>query len=165
MKKILLITLAIAGFAGNLCAEPAADKLKAFIKMEKGHKDDWFSFMKNHAGKKADLLKKHHDEWSDFKQDRIAEWGSGKPITEAQLNQAIALHKKQNADWKSFGEEILKTKADIITKHAKELAQFESSKITAPAIEIPKNASVLEKSVETIKEGAEKIGKEIEDLE
>lgn len=126
MKKILFLAIMIS-LPIVLVAQSAGETLKSFIQMEKGHKADWFDFMKNHIAQKTDLLKKHHNEWADFKQTLVTLWGSGTALSNQPVEQAIALHKKQNNDWKALNDSIQAQKTAIIEKHAKDLAQFEST--------------------------------------
>jgi hypothetical protein len=140
MKKLLLLTLALASFQISQGAVESsqtdtkiADDVIGFKKMEKGHKAAWLIFVQSKQDKKYDLLIKHSNEWFDFGINKLnkvknltsfAELGT---LLRTELTDAISLHRKQREDWKSLCEQEYKAGLDLYNKQEAELQKFEQS--------------------------------------
>ncbi len=138
MKKQILALCALV-LVGNLVAKApktAAEQLIAFNTMELGrggHKEQWFDYMQKGQADKVALLKKHHAEWATFKNSQIkalsdmedASHAAREKFFQEELKQAIALHKKQMAEWEKLCKSHAEEAQKIAAKHKAELAAFE----------------------------------------
>ena len=132
-KQLFCIIALCASSAYAARNKTAADHLMAFNTMEKGHKDDWFKYMKEQCGAKADLLKKQHDEWADFRnaqiikeiEEDLSSHEAKEELLKKRLNDAIALHKKQGAAWEVYAKSHADKAKQLCDKHKKDLSKFE----------------------------------------
>lgn len=143
-NKMLILTavLLFSSIANAFFEQSGIDKLIEFKKMEKFHKDDWFYFTKSIHNAKYDMLRRDHDEWVDFGIQNLMELKNTKDFSaetknelfENQLKKAIALHKKQLADWKSFCEKNQIKGKELRKKHAAQLNAFIEKNLYTPKV-------------------------------
>ncbi|HVX01328.1 MAG TPA: hypothetical protein VHA52_12970 [Candidatus Babeliaceae bacterium] len=136
MKKNRMLGLALlsVSVAVTLTAveKTAADRFIAFNTMEKGHKADWFDYMKKVHDNKYDLLKKTHADWTDYQNQNSQEWQKSTDFSPAkkdtiftgQLNRAVALHRKHMNQFKKMCDDQQKEAVKIQARHEKELNAF-----------------------------------------
>ncbi len=131
MKKLLLV---LAPFAFGLNAGAAtdtksiADKVNKYITMEQGHHSKWYDYVKNFQSAKMDLKSKHENEKMNVVKSNIAKLGKGVPAEQylqEQLQEMIALHKKQMGDWKTFHRTQDEKVRNLMEKEEAELAAYE----------------------------------------
>lgn len=140
MKKLVTILLSVGlvnGAFGLLTITPKptsdksiAEKVVKYIAMEQKHSSAWLDYAKNMQSAKMDLKKKHFNEEMDVVKANVAKLGKGlapEQYLQEQLNEMIALDKKQMEDWRAF-RKTQDTKAqELAQKEESELASFEAA--------------------------------------
>jgi selenocysteine-specific translation elongation factor len=140
MKKLVTILLSVGLVNGafgllTITPKPASDKSIAekvvkYIAMEQKHSSAWLDYAKNMQSAKMDLKKKHFNEEMDVVKANVAKLGKGlapEQYLQEQLNEMIALDKKQMEDWRAF-RKTQDTKAqELAQKEESERASFEAA--------------------------------------
>lgn len=107
-----------------------AERVVKYIGMEQKHASAWLDYAKNMQSAKMDLKKKHLNEKMDVVKANVAKLGKGvatQQYLQEQLNEMVALHKKQMEDWRAF-RKTQNTKAqELGQKEESELAAFEAA--------------------------------------
>lgn len=129
--RALLILLCIGlGYGSYAGAESAA--AKKFMELNETlnvQKTDWFNFMKKADAEKAELLKKHHIEWSNWRNQNVKNFDEGNFTTqeaknielEKQFKEKLALHKAQAAEWSTIMRAQVTEAEELAKKHAKQI--------------------------------------------
>jgi hypothetical protein len=141
MKTQLFVVLGLALVgAVTLQATSSAEDFIKFKDMELHHKLDWFDHMKRLHDTKFDLLKGQVKDWVAYSTQNTRDWQNNTDCSEENkeeifnnhLNQAIALHKKHNGQWKQHCQRLHEEALDLQRKHEKQLseaiAEFNRSK-------------------------------------
>jgi len=139
MKKqiLALCALVLAGSLSTLAAKTSSEQLIDFETMElgpKGHKAQWFDLMKKCDADKFELLKRQHAAKAALEIEYIKALSAMEDVSHAarekffqeELKQAIALHKKQMADWEKMCKAHAEQAMKLAAKHKDELAKFET---------------------------------------
>jgi hypothetical protein len=134
MKNKMIIFTSIALASANLQADRMnpADRLIAFKTMEKGHKDDWFNYMKQVHNEKYNLLKKIHGDWVNFGTQAIrtdyslsdCSPASKDALYAARLKEAVNLHVSHNAKFKALCQSQHDKALEIAARHEQDLAPY-----------------------------------------
>jgi hypothetical protein len=146
MKKLLFTFLLLTPFALALNAaddeegydsvdqiirdrEPVIAQIIKFKEMEKGHKDRWLDFAKKVHDDKFNLLKKHHDQWTDLHVRHLKMLKNNiitKDVLEGKLQDMISLHENQIGDWKQWHDNMNKNAMNTAHKNSQELEKFKA---------------------------------------
>lgn len=131
MKKLLVILLPLAvnlGAYAVMDTKALADKANAYITMEQGHMSKWFDNAEKSHAAKMELKKKHINEKMNVVKSNIAKLSKGVPADQylqEELQEMIALHKKQMGEWKTFHKIQDEAMRSLGQKEEAELAAFE----------------------------------------
>ncbi len=139
MCKYFLTLIAFVSFV-NISAitqKTSAEQLMAFTTMElgpRGHKDHWFDHMQKCHADKTNLMKRHHEQWAEFKNTQIKKLAEMQDFSHAarekffqgELKEAIKLHKKQMAEWEKMCKKHMDDAMKIAAKQKEDLAKFEA---------------------------------------
>lgn len=138
MKKILVALLSVGlvngAFGLHTVAKPAsvksaAEKVVNYIAMEQKHSSAWIDYASAYTSAKMELKKKHLNEKMDVVKANVSKLGKGiaaEQYLQEQLNEMIALHKKQMEEWKTFQKTQEAKARELGQKEQSELASFES---------------------------------------
>ncbi|MDR3550383.1 MAG: hypothetical protein P4L31_03150 [Candidatus Babeliales bacterium] len=155
MLSLLTVTMlglatdsfALLGF-GNKSAATSAALLREFQEMESGHKADWISHMKNEKASFFNLMAKEQKGCSKLQAEALRKFellsGSNNEATfNSVLNDAVALHAREKADWKAERMAIEKQCHDLAAKHDKEFNAFIKKLNAQKKLHIIEPAAVL----------------------
>lgn len=118
------------GYGGYAAAESAqAKKLIDLNETLIGQKQDWFDFMKKTESEKTDLIKKHHQQWANWRNQNVKNFDESSFATqeaknaelEKQFKEELALHKAQSAEWATLMRGNVGEAEALAKKHAQQI--------------------------------------------
>lgn len=140
MKKLVAVLLSVGlvnGAFGLLTMAPKptsdksiAEKVVKYIAMEQKHSSAWMDYAIGYDTAKKELKKKHLNQKMDVVKANVAKLGKGlapEQYLQEQLNEMIALHKKQMEEWKTFQKTQEAKARELGQKEQSELASFEAA--------------------------------------